>query len=98
MDYCHYSWTVHAHSVHGHDKTLVQEAVRQLNPGQSPVLAADQPLYALAKQIQWTWPTTLGEKHFVVMFGGLHIEMAVLKVYDHFRYFLTWLDIFHPLI
>ncbi len=51
-----------------------------INPGQVPVLAADQPLYALAKQIQWSWPSTLGEDKFVVMFGGLHIEMATLKV------------------
>ena len=63
-----------------HSMIIVKEAVQHLNPGQKPVLAADQPLYAIAKQIQWTWPTTLGEDHFVVMFGGLHIEMAILKV------------------
>ena len=40
----------------------------------------DQPLYALAKQIQWSWPTTLGEEHYIVMFGGVHIEMVVLKI------------------
>lgn len=71
-----------AHSVAmiKHSMTIVQAAVQHLNPGQIPVIAADQPLYALAKQIQWTSPTTLGEDHFVVMFGGLHIEMAILKV------------------
>lgn len=26
------------------------------------------------------WPTTLGEEHYNVMFGGLHIEMCVLKI------------------
>lgn len=66
-----------------HAMTMVQKAVRHLNPGQVPVLAADQPLYALAKQIQWTWPATLGEEHYVVMFGGLHIEMAFLTVSLH---------------
>jgi hypothetical protein len=71
-----------AHSVAmiKHSMTIVQAAVQHLNPGQVPVLAADQPLYVLAKQIQWTTPSTLGEDHFVVMFGGLHIEMAILKV------------------
>lgn len=64
-----------------HSMTMVQATVQHLNPGQVPVLAADQPLYTLAKQIQWTWPSTLGEDHFVVMLGGLHIEMATLKVY-----------------
>ena len=36
-------------------------------------------MYALAKKIQWSWPETHGENIFVVMFGGLHIEMAALK-------------------
>lgn len=73
-----------AHSVAmiKHSMTMVQATVQHLNPGQVPVIAADQPLYTLAKQIQWTWPSTLGEDHFVVMFGGLHIEMATLKVYS----------------
>ena len=79
-----------AHSVAmiKHSMTMVQAAVQHLNPGQVPVITADQPLFALAKQIQWTWPSTLGENHFVVMFGGLHtcIEMAILKVLG------DWLD------
>ena len=60
-----------------HSMAIVKAAVQHLNPGQVPVLAADQPLYALAKEIQWTWPAIHGE---VIMFGGLHIEMATLKL------------------
>ena len=63
-----------------HSMDIVKAAVHHLNPGQIPVLAADQPLYAFAKEIQWTWPASHGEDHFVIMFGGLHIEMAMLKV------------------
>jgi hypothetical protein len=62
-----------------HSMDVVRSAVNFLNPGQVPVLACDQPLYALAKQIQWHFPDTYGEKRLVVMFGGLHIELAVLK-------------------
>ena len=58
---------------------IVKTAVEILNPGQVPVITCDQPLYTLAKQIQWSWPITHGENHFVVMFGGLHIELAALK-------------------
>ena len=36
-------------------------------------------MYALAKKIQWSWPETHEEILFVVMFGGLHIEMVALK-------------------
>ena len=71
-----------AHSVAmiKHSMDIVKTSVQYLNQGQIPALAADQPLFALAKQIQWTWPITHGEDQFVIMFGGLHIEMAVLKV------------------
>ena len=58
---------------------LVKKNVEFMNPGQIPVLAFDQPLYALVKQVQWNWPTTYGEDKMVIMFGGLHIEMAALK-------------------
>lgn len=44
------------------------------------MIALDQPLYAVAKEIQWNWSDIYGEEKFVVMFGGLHIEMAFLKV------------------
>ena len=63
-----------------HSMNIVKTAIAILNPGQIPVIACDQPLYTVAKQIQWTWPATHGEDHFVVMFGGLHIEMAAPKV------------------
>ena len=33
-----------------HGMRMAQEALRHLNPGQIPVLVADQPLYSLAKK------------------------------------------------
>ena len=62
-----------------HSMEVVQKAVTVLNPEQTPVIACDQPLYKLAKNIQWTWPETLGEDSYVVMLGGLHIKMTLLK-------------------
>lgn len=57
-----------------HAMKLTMEDTQFLNPGQSPVLGADQPLYAIAKQLQWTFPDTLGEDKLVLMMGALHIE------------------------
>ena len=62
-----------------HSFYVVKSAVEHLNPGQTLVLTFDQPLYAMAKQVQWKWPEDYGEDKFVIMFGGLHIEMAALK-------------------
>ena len=64
-----------------HSLDKIKEAISFLNPTQSPVVTADQPLFALAKQIQWTWPEDYGK--FVFILGGLHIEMAILKMIGH---------------
>lgn len=52
---------------------------KHVNPVQVPVIAVDQPLFALAKQIQWELQNTHGEDHLVVMFGALHVAMAAFK-------------------
>ena len=65
---------------------VVVKAVNYLNPGQTPVLACDQPIYAMAKKIQWNWPSTYGESSIVMMFGGLHTELAALKALG------TWIE------
>ena len=62
-----------------HYMRVVKNAVEHVNPGQTPVVTLNQPLFALAKQIQWKWPGKEGEDKMVVMFGGLHIEVAALK-------------------
>jgi hypothetical protein len=62
-----------------HGMNVIKEATELLNPGQIPVCAFDQPLYALAKQVQWKWPATHGERSYVVMMGGLHIELALWR-------------------
>ena len=36
-----------------HSMNMIKASVDRLNPGQIPVIAFDQPLYAIAKQIQW---------------------------------------------
>ena len=45
----------------------------------APVMTVDQPLYALAKEIQWSKPNVLGEDKFLFMMGDLHIKMTLMK-------------------
>ena len=61
-----------------HSMDVIKRAVEHLNPGQVPVLTVDQPLFGIAKIIQWNWPESYGEDKFVILLGGLHIEMATL--------------------
>ena len=62
-----------------HAMMLIKEQTSFLNKGQIPVMTIDQPLYALAKFLQWTKPDTLGEQHILVVIGDLHIEMTFMK-------------------
>ncbi|KAG7175668.1 hypothetical protein Hamer_G024292 [Homarus americanus] len=76
-----------------HSIDVIKNAVEHLNPGQTPVVTLDQPLYALAKQIQWAWPKRYGEDKLVVMFGGLHIEMAALKMLGDWLEGSGWVEV-----
>ena len=76
----------HSPAMVKHGMDIIQQIAVRCNPDQIPVLTVDQPLYAIAKRIQWKWPEKYGERRYVVMMGGLHIEMALLKVIG------DWLD------
>ena len=67
-----------------HGMNVIRWSTDFLNPGQIPVVAFDAPLYALAKFTQWNCPDTHGEGKFIVMFGGLHIEMAMWTSYGDY--------------
>ena len=67
-----------------HSMKLILRLTRFLNPEQVPVLAMDQPLYAVAKELQWRKTEILGEDKFLVMLGGLHTEMAFTRTIGDF--------------
>ena len=75
-----------------HSMDVVRNAVEHLNPDQTPVITFDQPLFALGKQIQWKWPDQYGEDNLVVMFGGLHIELAALKTLGNWLEGSGWVE------
>ena len=60
-----------------HGTLLNLQCMSTLNPGQTPVTTFDQPLFALAKIVQWKLLVTHGESIYVVVLGGLHTEMAL---------------------
>jgi len=59
---------------------LINEVVKHLNPGQTPVIAMDQPLFALAKMIQWNMPETNGEDRYVVVRGAAYRKSRLSKL------------------
>lgn len=69
-----------------HGMHIVRAVTEYLNPGQTPFMTADQPLYAIMKQLQWEHPNDVGEDKFLTYMGGLHIEMVTHKMLGQ------WLD------
>ena len=61
-----------------HCMTVIQKVIHKVNPGQIRIITAEQPVYVLLKQMQWKFPNAFGEDAFIIMMGGLHIEMAML--------------------
>ncbi len=76
-----------------HGMEIVSQVVQFLNPGQIPVMAVDQPLYAIAKKLQWTYPDELGEEKFVVLMGSLHIEMALWHTLGDILHDSGWVEL-----
>ena len=57
---------------------LISKLTLKLNPNQIPIVTADQPVYVMAKQLQWNYPEKF-ELCFLIL-GPLHIEMALLNM------------------
>ena len=62
----------HATALLSRVMNLFKEAVEHLNPNQTPVLTMDQPLSAIAKEIQytWLWSDSFCNHKYVIMTGG----------------------------
>ncbi len=65
-----------------------------VNRDQAPVITADQPVYTVAKYVQWKFPSLYGEDKFILMMGGLHIEMAVLNMIGKWLTGSGWTEMF----
>ena len=64
-----------------HGMTVLYRAISYLNPGQTPVMVADEPLFTLAKKLQWKFPQTdHGEDSFLVTLGAMHTEKMLWSV------------------
>ena len=48
-----------------HSMKIVKEGVAYVNPNQTPVIAMDQSLFAIAKQIQWEKADLYGEENML---------------------------------
>ena len=76
-----------------HTFEIIVNITKKINPGQPAVITGDQPVYAIAKQLQWRFPDQYGEDKLVVMMGGLHIEMCILSMLGKWLTGSGWTEI-----
>ena len=62
-----------------HIVDVLGPAVDYLNPEQPMVVGFDQPLYVIAKRLQWHQPDQYEYQKLFIMHGALHIEIAMLR-------------------
>ena len=67
-----------------HCMNIIKGLTDYLNPQQISIITGDQPVYAIGKQVQWTYPNIYND--LVWMIGPLHIEMAFTSTIG------DWLD------
>ena len=66
---------------------VTRQVIDHINPGQTPVFGANQPIFTLAKKLQWkNHETENGEGSFLVSLGAMHIEKMLWSVSG------DWLD------
>ena len=88
-------FTEHAHTpaMISHSMRVLKKITEYLNAGQTPVFTVDQPLYALAKKIQWEIGGELSEDKFVVLLAPFHTEDKSLKLPGQLLEGSGWLSV-----
>ena len=75
-----------------HCTNQVKRITERLNPGQPAVITADQPVYAVGKQVQWMFPTEF--KDVIWLLGPLHIEKTFLEAIRRWLEGSGWIKIY----
>lgn len=81
------------HAMVRHTIDIIIKVIQKVNPDQVPVITGDQPVYAIAKQVQWLYPNQYGEDKILMMMGPLHIEMATINMIGDWLQSSGWVNI-----
>ena len=71
---------VHTLDMQYHCMNIISNTINILNPGQIAVDVADQPIFALTKELMMRYPDMFGPDKYFCMFGALHVEKSLLTV------------------
>ena len=65
---------VHKLATQYHCMKIIKRTVSFPKPFQTPIVTWDQPVYALAKEIQRRFPEEFSPSSYFTLFGGIHFE------------------------
>ena len=77
-----------------HLMNVIKHINTTVDGSQVAVITADQPVYAVAKYVQWKFPDLHGEDKVVLMMGGLHTEMAIQNLLGKWFSGSGWTEMF----
>ena len=67
-----------------HSLNVIKKIVDLTNPGQAPVVACDQPLFAIAKNVQWKWPLDYSEDKFLLCLEDFVLSWLLWRHWEIF--------------
>ena len=82
-----------SHAMVRHTMDIIEKVHTHLKPNQPLIINADQPVYALSKQVQWLYPHKYGDHSIFMMMGPLHIEMTFLNTIGDWLESSGWVEI-----
>ena len=82
-------------SMQKHAMLVVKKVSNFVNPGQTPVLEGDCPLYSRQKRCQFLFLEEVGERQIVCRIGFLHLEMCAWEVGGKLLGGSGWERMFH---
>ena len=71
---------VHTLDMQYHCMNIISNTINTLNPGQIPADTADQPIFALTKELIIRFPDKFGPDKYFCFFESLHIENSLLII------------------
>ena len=72
--------SVHTFDMQYHCMNIISNTINTLNPGQIPVDTANQPIFALTKELMIRFPNRFGPYKYFCLFECLHIEKSLLII------------------
>ena len=84
--------SINSTAIFRHCNEIVRNTINHLNPCQITVITVDQSVYALGKQVQWTYHEDY--KDVTCLMGSLRIEIALMNAIGNWVQGSGWMEAF----